>query len=193
VVFLAMLQDSSQMTLDCEIEVRSAGRSDALGPAIRQAVAEVDPNLGVTSTRTLRDQVTSTFGTERLTTQFVAVFAGLGLLLATIRLYGVVAHGVARRISEIGVRIALGAARADVLWLILRETLARLGIGVALGLAAAIAAGRIISSQLFGVSATDPSSFAIAAMVLTAVAVTASLLPALRAMRIDPVTALRSE
>jgi ABC-type antimicrobial peptide transport system permease subunit len=100
---------------------------------------------------------------------------------------------VSRRTSEIGIRIALGASRADVLWLIVRETVARVAIGLVAGLGMSGVAGRVLASQLFGVTAGDPASLAAAAAVLSAVAVLTSLLPAVRAVRISPVTALRSQ
>jgi putative ABC transport system permease protein len=147
----------------------------------------------VTRTRTLRAQVLATFEPERLAAGFVGAFAGLALLLAAVGLYGVVSHGVARRTKELGVRIALGAALGDVVWLVLRDTLIWLAIGTALGAGISAAAGQLIASQLFGMSAADPVSYLIATAILAGVALTASLVPAVRARRVDPVAALRAE
>ena len=160
---------------------------------MRRAIAAIDPRLAVTSTRTLAEQVADTFAASRITAGFVAAFAGLALVLAAVGLYGVVSYGVARRTGEIGLRVALGATRRDVLWLVLGETLVRVALGVVLGLAAAAASGRFIASQLFGVSARDPLTLTLAAVVLVFVAVLSSLMPAVRALRIDPAVALRVE
>jgi ABC-type antimicrobial peptide transport system permease subunit len=115
------------------------------------------------------------------------------LLLAAVGLYGVVAHGVARRTNEIGIRVALGASRTEVLWLIVRETIARLCVGVAIGVAGALAVSQLLASQLFGVTTIDPISYATAAAGLAIVAVATSLIPVSRALRVDPVTARRAE
>ena len=192
-VFLPMLQETSQRALDCEIELRVHGDADALAPAVRQAVTNTDSRVAVTRTRTLRAQVLATFGPERLAAAFIGAFAGLALLLAAVGLYGVVSHGVARRTQEIGVRLALGAAKGDIVWLIVRDTLICLGIGMAIGAITSALAGRLIANQLFGVSAGDVISFLLASTILAAVALGASFVPAARALRIRPTTALRTE
>jgi ABC-type antimicrobial peptide transport system permease subunit len=194
-VFTSMLQDTSQRVLGCEIELRARDGVDAnaLAPLVRQIVAGTDRGVVVSRVRTLRYQVLSTFGPERAAAGFVGAFALLALLVAAVGLYGVVSHGVARRTKEIGVRLALGAAPGDVTWLIVRETLLWLAIGTILGAAGAAATGRLVASQLFGVTAADPLSFVAAATVLALVALLASLIPAARARRIDPVDALRAE
>jgi ABC-type antimicrobial peptide transport system permease subunit len=156
-------------------------------------VADTDSRVIVTRTRTLREQVLATFGPERLAAGFVGAFAALALLLAAIGLYGVVSHSVAGRTSEIGVRVALGATRMDILWLLLRETLVWLAIGVVLGAAAARAARHLVSSQLFGVAPGDIGSLIIAALALSLVAIGATLVPAGRALSVHPARALRTE
>ncbi len=193
VVFTAIRQATGERALDCEIEVRARGNTAALAELIRKTVAGIDSRVPVTRTETLRAQVLQTFGPERQAAGFIASFAGLALLLAAIGLYGVVAQGVARRTHEIGIRVALGAARRDVLWLLVRETLVRLAVGLALGLAAAAAARQVLASRLFGVTATDPASLALAVAVLAVVAIATTLLPAAGALRIDPARALRAE
>ena len=193
VVFTALLQDTSQFALDCEIEVRTTGDPAAATNALRAAVADVDRNLPVSDVKTLADQVASTFGSQRLTARLVSAFGALALALACVGLYGVVAQAVARRTSEIGVRLALGARPQYVLWMILRDTLALVAAGLAVGVPAAYAAGRLVASQLYGLNGADPFSVAFAASVMTIVAVTAGLVPARRAARVDPMLALRME
>ena len=192
-VFVALLQETSQRALDCEIELRVNGDAERLAADVRRVVAATDSRVAVTRTRTLRTQVLDTFGPQRLTAGFVMAFASFALLLAAVGLYGVVAYNVARRTKEIGVRVALGAARADIVWLVVRDTLTWLAAGITLGAIAAALLGRFVASQLFGVTARDVSSFAIAALALATVAIIASLLPAGRALRIHPTTALRTD
>jgi predicted permease len=192
-VFVPMLQETSQRALDCEVDVRTRGDAATFAQAVRQAIEGIDSRIVVRRTRTLRAQVLASFGPARLAAGFVGAFALLALLLAAVGLYGVVAHGVARRTNEIGIRVALGASRTEVLWLIVRETVARLCIGVAVGGAGAVAASQLLASQLFGITTIDPISYALAAAGLAIVAVATSLIPASRALRVDPVTALRAE
>ncbi len=193
VVFTALLQDASQFALDCEIEVRTAGEPAAVSNEIRAAVAEVDRNLPVSDTKTLREQVSSTFGSQRLAAQFMSAFGGLALVLACVGLYGVVSQAVVWRTNEIGLRLALGAQPQDVLRMLLKDTLVVVMAGLAVGIPAAYAGTRLVASQLYGLDATDPLSFAFAAGAMTCVAAIAGLLPARRAARVDPMFALRTE
>jgi len=193
IAFLALLQDTSQFALSAEIAARTADKPAAVSHAVRQAIADVDRNLPVNDPRPLADQVASTFDTERLAARLVSVFGALALVLACVGLYGVVSQAVARRTSEIGVRMALGADRRDVLWLILKDTLALVAIGLAVGVPAAFGATRLVRSQLFGLGAADPASFTLAIVVLTTVAAGSGLFPARRASRVDPMVALRHE
>ena len=124
---------------------------------------------------------------------FVSAFAGLALLVAAVGLYGVVSHRVAQRTKELGVRLALGAPSGAVVWLIGREALAWVAMGIALGGAGAMLLGRLVADQLFGVTPGDPGSFLVAVAVLGSVALLASLVPAVRALRIDPIAALRMD
>jgi predicted permease len=193
IVFLPMLQEASQFALDCELEIRASGDAGAVSNEVRQAIADIDRNLPISDTRTLRSQVTATFDSQRLAAQLVGFFGALALLLASIGLYGVLAHAVHRRTREIGVRMALGAQSGDVIWMILRDTLLMLGVGLALGVALSLGGARFVESQLFGLGAADPVSFVLAVITLTAVAVITGLLPARRATRVDPLTAVRAE
>jgi predicted permease len=193
IAFAALQQETSQFALSADVAVRTTGDPATAVNELRQAIAEVDRNLPLNDPRPLAAQVAQSFDTERLAARLVSVFGALALVLACVGLYGVVSQGVARRTSEIGVRMALGAERRDVLWLILRETLALVAVGIAVGVPAAVGAARLVRSQLFGLGTADPASFVTAAAVLTVVAVAAGLFPARRASRVDPMVALRYE
>lgn len=192
-IFTPMLQEHTSMAMNCELELRTSGDAHAIVAAVRRAVTDTDSRLMVTRTRTMREQVLATFGPERLTAGFVGAFAMLALLLAAIGLYGVVSHSVAGRTREIGVRVALGATGMDIIWLLVRETLVWLAMGIGLGAAAAESAGHLVSSELFGVTSGDIGSLAIAVVALSVVAIGATLVPAGRALRVHPATALRIE
>jgi len=192
-VFPAILQDTSQTALSGGVILRTTGDPASMAATVRQAVAEVDPNLPVTGTRTLTNQIASTFDVERVAAELVSFFGGLALLIACVGLYGVVMQGVSRRTNEIGVRMTLGARGRDILWMILRNTITLLVAGLAIGIPVALAATRMVKSQLYGVGATDALSFIIAALILVSVAIFAGLLPACRAATVDPAVALRYE
>ncbi len=172
-------------------------RTDAplarIEPGIRRAVADANRDLPVVQIRTQLEQMARTTGKERVFTQLLAAFGLFALLLASIGLHGVTAYSVSRRTSEIGVRIALGAQPLSVLWLILRQVALLALAGLVVGVPAAIAAGPIVSSLLFGVSANDVLAIAAAALAMLAVASAAGMPPALRAARLHPLTALRAE
>jgi predicted permease len=190
-VFTAMLQEDTQFTLDCEFAVRTTGEAGGAASEVRSAIAEIDPNLPLNDPRTLASQVARTFDTARLAARLVGFFGALALALAAIGLYGAIAQNVSQRTNEIGVRMALGAERSQVLWMVLKHTAVLLAIGLAIGLPAAVGAARLVSSQLYGVSPVDPGSFTIAMGVLAAAAFVAGYVPARRATRVDPVYALR--
>ena len=176
-----------------DIELRVAGKPENLAAAVRQTLADIDPNLTVLDMMTLSEQVTRNFNQDRLIARLTELFGLLALVLACVGLYGVTAYSVARRTSEIGIRMALGADRASVLGLVLRGALLQLGVGLAVGIAVALAAGRWLGSQLYGVKAYDPLILGLAVVVLSACALVAGFVPSWRAASIEPVQALRAE
>ncbi len=192
-VFTPLLQEASQFSFDAEIAVRTTGEPSGAAGELRQAVADVDAGMPVNDPKTLRAQVSANFDSQRLAARLVGAFGALALVLACVGLYGIVAQGVARRTNEIGVRMALGAQPAAVTWMILRDTLALLAVGLVVGVPVAFAAGQLLSSQLYGVSAGSPGSFVLAGVLLAAVAMLTGLVPASRAARVDPMRALRTE
>jgi ABC-type antimicrobial peptide transport system permease subunit len=143
--------------------------------------------------RTTEEQISNSLSTERLIASLSAVFGFLATLLATIGLYGVMAYTVARRTREIGIRMALGAAQSKVVWMVMKEVLVLVAMGVGVGLPAALALTRLVRSQLFGIAPNDPSTLVMAAAGLAVVASAAGYIPALRASRVDPILALRYE
>jgi ABC-type antimicrobial peptide transport system permease subunit len=179
--------------MSAELEARISGDQQTAITAIRSAVNQQDSKLPVTGVQSLHDQVDGTFKQQKLAARLVSFFGALALLLACVGLYGVVAQGVARRTNEIGVRMALGAQRGNILWMILRDTLALLVLGLTVGIPAAFGASHFISSQLYGIRSTDILSYSLGIAVLAAVAVIAGYLPARRASKVDPIVALHYE
>jgi ABC-type antimicrobial peptide transport system permease subunit len=157
------------------------------------AVKETDSLLQVTRTRTLEEVVQGRLVQQRFLAHLASLFSMLALFLACVGLYGTLSNGVAQRTNEIGVRVALGARGADVVGMLMKETGWILAVGLTVGLVGAAAATQTISSLLFGLTPTDPSTFAGAALLLIAAAVTAAYIPARRASRVDPVVALRHD
>jgi predicted permease len=173
--------------------IRTAGDPVALASSVRKAIAEIEPNLLVLRVRTQAEQIESLLGNERLMAQLATSFGVLALTLACVGLYGLMSYSVQRRTSEIGVRLALGAAPGRVLWMVLRESFTLALIGVALGLAGAAGAVRLVTKMLYGLSPTDVATYAAVFVVLVLVAGLAALLPARRAAKVDPMIALRAE
>ena len=173
--------------------VRTTSQPDAAFGSIRQVVRQLDANIPIYNLRTLDHQIDQSLLNDRLIATLSTAFGVLATLLAVIGLYGVMAFTVARRTREIGVRMALGAVQGDVVWLVMREVLVLVGTGVALGLVAAWGLSRVVSSQLYGMTANDPVTIVGAAAILGVVALLAGYIPARRATRVNPVLALRYE
>ncbi len=176
------------------IAMRSAvGNSLALLPAAQNAVWSVDRNVALGNVRTMEDTIARTLLKRKFTMTLLTIFAGIAVALASIGLYGVMSYSVSQRTREIGIRMALGAQRADVLRLVVRQGMLLTAIGVGLGLAGSLGLTRLISSLLFGISATDVSTFGAVSILLLAIALLACWLPARRASGVDPMVALRAE
>jgi predicted permease len=174
-------------------EIRSAGNAESLGKALRKAVLEANPALPQIEISTMSGLVDRSLGTDRLIATLSSCFGALALLLASIGLYGVMSYAVARRTNEIGIRMALGARRGNVLRLVLGNGSKLALAGVAVGIVAALGLTRFLSSLLFDVKPTDPLTFFAVAVLLGGVALLASYIPARRATKVDPMVALRYE
>jgi putative ABC transport system permease protein len=173
--------------------IRVSGDPASLAGAVREQARAVDPSVAVADIAPMRELLSDSLAQRRFTMLLLSVFATVATLLASAGVYGVMAYGVTSRAREIGVRLALGAQRGDVLWLVLKRGLKLASAGVAIGLLASLALTRLIKELLFGVSATDPLTFAVIAVLLIAVALLACWIPARRAAKVDPMVALREE
>jgi putative ABC transport system permease protein len=173
--------------------VRSSGSAPGIVPAIRTQLAGMDSTIPLAQIRTMDELLDESLVQQRFRTWLVTGFAALALLLSAIGIYGLISYSVSQRTREIGVRIALGAQRSNVLGLVLRDVLQVLAFGLLLGLVGALSATRIMRSLLYSTSATDPLSFAATSFTLIAVALLACYIPAHRATKVDPMVALRYE
>jgi putative ABC transport system permease protein len=160
---------------------------------VKKALANAAPNLVVNSVQPYREVVHANFAQQRMIATLTWLFGAVGLALAAVGLYGVTAYGVEQRANEIGVRMALGADRGSVVLMVLREAFGQVGIGLALGIPAAIGAGHLIASQLFGVRPWDPLVLSLATLLLGVAALLAAAIPARRATLVEPMVALRNE
>jgi putative ABC transport system permease protein len=174
--------------------VRTRSAPEALLNSVRREIWAVDRNVALTNTGTLKEFLKRfSYAEPRFSLVLLGVFAGVGLVLVGIGVYSVIAYTVSRQTHEIGVRMALGAGRGDVLRMVVWAGLRLIAIGVALGLLASVGVGRVIASQVWGVSPHDPATFAAVVTVMTLAGVSACYFPARRAMRVDPIVALRYE
>jgi ABC-type antimicrobial peptide transport system permease subunit len=176
-----------------DVEVRYTGNPEAMVGEVRQAIGQVDHSLPVPYVGTMVEQVNRSIVGQTLVARLSTFFGLLAAFLACIGIYGLTSYSVTRRTNEIGIRMALGAERSGVLWMVMRESLTLAGAGVAIGIAGALAAGRLISSVLYDTKATDPLTITASALVMIAVAALAGYLPARRAAKVDPMVALRYE
>jgi predicted permease len=173
--------------------IRTSRQAPEIAEMVRRQVMAIDSAVPVLDTRTMQQQIDNDILQERLIATLSSFFGSVALLLAGVGLYGVISYAIARRTREIGIRMALGAQRRSVLWLVLRDAALLVAAGAVIGIPAALAATRFVKAFLYGVSPQDPLSVAAATAVLVAVAALASFLPAHRATKVDPNTALRYE
>jgi putative ABC transport system permease protein len=175
------------------VVMRTTGNPLALLPAAREAVRSVDRSLPVSGANTMEKLVDASVGQRKLSMILLGVFSAIAVLLASIGIYGVMSYSVTQRTRELGIRMALGAARSRVLALVVGQGMVLVGTGVAIGLIAALALTRFLSAQLYGVGATDPATFSTVSVLLVGISLLATLIPAMRATRVDPVVALRDQ
>ena len=176
-----------------ELVVRTSRLPESFVPDVRAAMKAFDPALPNSEFTTLDQIVDDAVAPRRLITHLLGAFSSFALALASLGLYGVIAYSVSQRTQEIGIRLAIGAQRGDVLRLVVGEGFRMAAAGVAVGVIAALALSRLLASLLFGVTTTDPLIFSISATVLTSVALLACYIPARRAAKVDPMVALRCE
>ncbi len=190
-VYLPSGQDADPAT-DIRYELRSDGPMEALTPSIRWAIAEQSRDISL-EFRSFEVMVNESLVQPRVVALLSLTFGALALLLAMVGLYGITAYAVTRRRAEIGIRMALGAQREYMIWLVLRDVLLLLAIGMSLGLGIALATGRLVTSLLYGIRPNDPVQLVVAVLVLAVATAIAAYIPARRAARVDPMVALRYE
>ncbi|MBZ5538650.1 MAG: ABC transporter permease [Acidobacteriia bacterium] len=192
-VFIPYTQSPAEMLGQMNLVLRAGASPATIIPAIRQQVHSVEPDLPLVDIKTESAEMDESIGDERSLAALLSFFGVLALGLASIGLYGTMSHAVAYRTKELGIRIALGARAEDMLWLILRDTLSLILLGIGIGIPVALAASRLISSMLFGVKATDTVTITFCILLMSGVGLVAGLVPARRAMKVDPIVALRYE
>jgi predicted permease len=194
VVYVPIFQENPKnMWYAPTFEIRYAGTAAEMLRSVRQVVAGIEPGLTVFRSKTLEVQTEESLSRERLLALLTSYFGGFALLLACIGLYGLMTYAVAQRTAELGLRMALGARPLAIQWMVLRESAATVFAGIGFGLLASVATIRFLQSQLFGVQPYDPATLSGATLLLMAMAFAAAYLPAARASRINPISALRHE
>jgi ABC-type antimicrobial peptide transport system permease subunit len=194
--FLPLLQTPPGESVEgwvSAIELHVVGRPQNIEPAVRQSLAGIDPNLTVLKVVTFGEQVARNFNQDRLIARLAELFGLLALVLACIGLYGVTAYAVVRRTNEIGIRMAMGAERTSILAWVMRSALRQVALGMVIGIPVAMAGGRVLADQLYGVKSYDPGMLGLAAAVFIVCALVAAAIPARRASGVDPLVALHYE
>jgi ABC-type antimicrobial peptide transport system permease subunit len=190
-IYWPLLQRPDRSTMS--LVVRTKGDPSSLIPAARAAMAELDSQQPIFDVEPVEDLLASSLSPRRFTLILMVLFGLIALVLAAVGIYGVMAYTVAQRTQEIGIRMALGARPLVVLGMVLKDGMALVGVGLVVGVIGALALGRVVASLLYGTSTTDAPTFAVIAAALALVALAALVIPARRATRIDPISALRSE
>ena len=180
-------------TSNVVVTLRSSRDLGVLGGDVQRLLAEVDPSLAAGRVQTMDAVVSASLGSESFVTLLASLFAVVALLLAVVGLYGVVSYGVSHRLREMGVRVALGAVGSEISGLVLKQSLIVVAVGLVLGTIAGTGVTRLMENLLFGVSPTDPWTFALVGLTLATVATAAAAIPARRAARVDPITVLRAD
>jgi ABC-type antimicrobial peptide transport system permease subunit len=175
------------------VAVHSSLPRDAVVAEIRAAVKGIDPSLAVADVHTMSELASQATARRRFQTTLLTVFSGTAMLLAMVGVYGQLAYSVRQRTGEIGIRVALGSSKSAVVRLVLREGLTLLGVGLVIGMAAALVCTRLLAGFLYGLPAFDPATFAVIPMLLLVSTIAACLIPSLRAAAVDPINALRHE
>jgi ABC-type antimicrobial peptide transport system permease subunit len=175
------------------VYVRTAADPSALMNSIRAKMRDLDANLPIFDMRTTDEQIANSLAAQRMIASLSTVFGFMATILAAVGLYGLMAYTVTQRTREIGIRMALGAKQTDVVWMVMRDVLLLVAVGLAIGVPASMALARVVQSQLFGLTAHDPSTLFLATGALALVACLAGYIPAIRASRLDPMNALRYE
>ena len=192
IAYFPASQDPRPSEFD-RVIVKSAGSANSLMTPVKSAITEFSPDITIVGSRILETEIGNTLIRERLIATLSVFFGFLGVVLACIGLFGIMSYSVASRTNEIGIRMALGAVRSQVSWLILREAMVVVLIGVVIGIGAALGAGRVAATLLFGLEPTDPLSIGLSVLAMLLVAGLAACIPTLRASRVDPMVALRYE
>jgi putative ABC transport system permease protein len=187
------LPHSQQPARFMTVVVRGTGDLTTIAASVRSQIGAIDKDLGVSNIRTMEQVRDSSVAPQRFTLLLLMIFAGAAVLLAAVGIYGVISYTVAQRTPEIGLRMALGASRQDVVALVAKQGMLLTGLGVCSGLLAAFGLTRLIQTLLFGVTSTDPLTFGLIPVLLAIVALAACVIPARRAARVDPMVALRYE
>jgi ABC-type antimicrobial peptide transport system permease subunit len=176
-----------------DFEARYSGDMATISSAVQKTIRSIDRNLPITHVTTLNAQIANSIVDQSLVAELSTFFGLVAVFLSSIGIYGLMSYVVSRRTNEIGIRMALGAERSDVRWLVMREIVVLVGVGIAIGVPVTLAGGRFVTSMLFGLKPSDPFSLIAAVLLLLCVAVLAGSLPARRASRVEPMVALRCE